>query len=57
VQRLLDDMLAEALLRNAFMTGDTVVVDVVDGTLVSYVQEYAKSAVVGKSNGSEHAAA
>jgi ATP-dependent Clp protease ATP-binding subunit ClpC len=57
VQRLLDDMLAEALLRNAFMTGDTVVVDVADGKLVSSVQEYVTSAVSGKSNGSGHAAA
>ncbi len=37
VQRMLDDLLAESLLRGAFQPGDTVEVDVVDGELVACV--------------------
>ncbi len=37
VQRLLDDLLAESLLRGDFQSGDTVEVDVVDGQLVARV--------------------
>jgi ATP-dependent Clp protease ATP-binding subunit ClpC len=37
VQRMLDDLLAESLLRRAFQPGDTVEVDVADGQLVARV--------------------
>lgn len=37
VQRMLDDLLAESLLRRAFQPGDTVEVDVADGLLVARV--------------------
>jgi ATP-dependent Clp protease ATP-binding subunit ClpC len=57
VQRLLDDMLAEALLRNTVVIGDTVLVDAVDGRLTSCVQTYVNSTVSSTIEGSGHAAA
>lgn len=57
VQRLLDDMLAEALLRSTVVIGDTVLVDVVDGRLTSCVQTYVNSTVSSTIEGSGHAAA
>jgi ATP-dependent Clp protease ATP-binding subunit ClpC len=55
IQSMLDDMLAESILRGAFIASDTVVVDVEDGKLVTRVM-----ALVGGDSlsvGGEHAVA
>jgi ATPases with chaperone activity, ATP-binding subunit len=58
VQRQLDDMLAEALLRRTVSAGDTVLVDVVDGCLTSCVQSYVSGSTVRDTkDGSDHVAA
>ena len=54
VQHLLEDRLAEAILRGLCGKGDSVVVDVVDGQLCIHVQICTVSV---KSNGQEHVAA
>ncbi len=54
VQHLLEDRLAEAILRGSCSKGDSVIVDVVDDQLCIHVQ---MCAVSTKSNGQGHAAA
>lgn len=57
VQRLLDDTLAEGLLRGTFRAGDVVLADVVNNEIVITAQRYNDTAVIASINGQEHAAA
>jgi ATP-dependent Clp protease ATP-binding subunit ClpC len=54
IQHLLEDRLAEAILRGSCGKGDSVIVDVVDDQLCTNVQ---MCAVATKSDGQGHAAA
>ena len=59
VQRLLDDTLAEALLRKTFLPGDVIVADVVDSEIsISVVkQECSDTVAVSDIHGADHVAA
>lgn len=59
VQRLLDDTLAEALLRKTFLPGDVIVADVVDSEIsVSVVkQECSDTVAISDMHGADHVAA
>ncbi|GCE03779.1 ATP-dependent Clp protease ATP-binding subunit [Dictyobacter aurantiacus] len=57
VQRLLDDTLAEELLRGSFCAGDTILADVVHGEIMLTVQPYNAATLITSINGQEHAAA
>ncbi|GCE17468.1 ATP-dependent Clp protease ATP-binding subunit [Dictyobacter kobayashii] len=57
VQRLLDDTLAEALLRGTFKPGDIILADVVNDEIAISVQPYGDDAIIASINGQGHAAA
>ncbi|GHO89094.1 ATP-dependent Clp protease ATP-binding subunit [Dictyobacter formicarum] len=57
VQRLLDDTLAEALLRGTFRAGDIVLADVVNNEIVITAQPYNDTAMIATINGQGHVAA
>jgi ATP-dependent Clp protease ATP-binding subunit ClpC len=57
IQSMLDDMLAESILRGAFTASDTVVVDVEDGKLVTRVMALVGGDSLSMGESGEHAVA